>query len=42
MARTFASLADYMDSCGKWQDADHFRSSADEIFARLKGAATEP
>jgi tetratricopeptide (TPR) repeat protein len=42
LARTFASLADYMDSCGQWQDADHFRSSADEIFARLKGAVGEP
>lgn len=39
LARTFAIFADYLDSCGQWQDADHFRSSADEIFKRLKGAS---
>lgn len=37
LARTFASFADYMDGCGRWQDADHYRSSADAIFSRLKG-----
>lgn len=36
LARTFASFADYLDRCGQWEDADHFRSSADEIFNRLK------
>jgi len=36
LARTFASFADYHDRCGNWEDADHFRSSADEIFNRLK------
>lgn len=36
LARTFASFADYHDRCGNWEDADHFRSSADEIFSRLK------
>ena len=35
LARTFASMADYHDRCGEWEDADHFRSSADEIFSRL-------
>jgi tetratricopeptide (TPR) repeat protein len=39
LARTFASFADYHDRCGQWEDADHFRSSADEIFNRLKGPA---
>jgi len=38
LARTFASFADYHDRCGNWEDADHFRSSADRIFNRLKGA----
>jgi len=38
LGRTFASFADYHDRCGLWEDADHFRSSADEIFNRLKGA----
>jgi tetratricopeptide (TPR) repeat protein len=38
LARTFASMADFHDRCGQWQDADHFRSSADQIFGRLKGA----
>jgi tetratricopeptide (TPR) repeat protein len=38
LARTFASFADYHDRCGNWEDADHFRSSADQIFNRLKGA----
>ena len=36
LARTFASFADYHDRCGNWEDADHFRSSADEVFNRLK------
>ena len=36
LARTFSSFADYHDRCGNWEDADHFRSSADEIFNRLK------
>ena len=35
LARTFAALADYHDRCGEWEDAHHFRSSADEIFSRL-------
>lgn len=39
LARTFASFADYHDRCGQWEDADHYRSSADEIFDRLKGAS---
>jgi tetratricopeptide (TPR) repeat protein len=38
IARTFASFADYHDRCGNWEDADHFRGSADAIFNRLKGA----
>jgi tetratricopeptide (TPR) repeat protein len=36
LARTFAGFADYQDRCGQWEDADHYRSSADEIFNRLK------
>lgn len=40
LARTFAAFADYNDRCGQWEDADHFRSSADAIFARLKGAGS--
>ncbi len=35
LARSFAAMADYHDRCGEWEDADHFRSSADEIFSRL-------
>ncbi len=35
LARVFAPLADYHDRCGEREDATHFRSSADEIFARL-------
>lgn len=42
LARTFSSFADYHDRCGQWEDADHFRSSADEIFNRLKGAPVVP
>jgi tetratricopeptide (TPR) repeat protein len=40
IARTFASFADYHDRCGNWEDADHFRSSADDIFNRLKGSGS--
>lgn len=36
LARTFASFARYHDRLGAWDDADHFRSSADDIFSRLK------
>lgn len=36
LARTFASFADYCDRCGNWEDAHHFRESADDIFRRLK------
>jgi tetratricopeptide (TPR) repeat protein len=36
LARTFAVFADYHDRCGSWQEADHFRQRADEIFNRLK------
>lgn len=36
LAKAFAAFADYYDSCGMWQDADHFRHSADDIFNRLK------
>ena len=42
LARTFARFADYHDRCGQWEDADHYRSSADEIFDRLKGASKRP
>ena len=35
LARAFAALADHHDRCGEWEDAHHFRSSADEIFSRL-------